>query len=196
MKSAIIFLLILSNFNLRAQSILLSNSSLKINSNIIDNGIYHSINSGESLLFFPFNNLAFLNAFNADLNLAVNNGPASVKINGTNIENVNYTALGLNAPLIKTKEFTGVTPAFDGSSSSSSVIHGVDYTKILSVNVELSVPASGVIPARTYPEEYTVAPGYQVSFFINGGGIIVINSNGNSFNVRNMPFKVYITYEQ
>jgi hypothetical protein len=184
-------------FNLNAQSILLGSSNLKIKSTFVDYGFFHVVNGLGSIGFIPYSGTSCISTFAQNLNLAVNNGPASVKLTDTYTENVNYTALGSNAPLIKTKLLTGVTPAFDGSSTSSSPFHGIsDYTKILAVNIEVSVPAFGFDPARTYPEEYTFAPGFQVSYFINGGGIIVINSNGNSFNVRNMPFKVYITYEQ
>jgi hypothetical protein len=187
------------SFNLNAQSLLISNNSGKIVSTIKDFGFFHEVPGQAIISTYMDGVYCNFTAFYTPLKFAVNSGPPSVIYddNLSNITHVNYTALGSNAPLIKTKLLTGVTPAFDGSSTSSSPFHGIsDYTKILSVNIEVSVPASGFTPARTYPEEYTFAPGYQVSYFINGGAVIVINSNSNSFNVRNMPFKVYITYEQ
>jgi hypothetical protein len=181
----------------KGQSLLISNQTTKVNTvNIYEYGLKHSV-VGYPALISNNNSIIHFGANASPVNLAVNSGPAALKMTIDNNEHVNYTAFGSNAPFIKTKLLTGVLPAFDGSSISSSVVHGIgDYTKILAVNIEVSVPPLGLNPARTYPEEYTFEPGYQVSYFINGGGIIVINSNGNSFNVRNMPFKVYITYEQ
>jgi hypothetical protein len=195
MKSTIIGLLVFGSFMSNAQSLLLSSQNT-VSKSPNTYGFRHEIPAQRNIYTLNGSNKGLFTD-SPPFILAVNNGAPAVKIDFTNIEHVNYTALGSNAPLIKTKLLTGVLPAFDGSSISSSVVHGIgDYTKILAVNIEVTVPPLGLNPARTYPEEYTFEPGYQVSYFINGGGIIVINSNGNSFNVRNMPFKVYITYEQ
>jgi hypothetical protein len=197
MKKIFVVVIILSSLISKGQSLLLSNNKSTLTSNSQGIIFSHEVPGQGSIFTKTDDPIGFLTPINVPLNLAVNNGPAAVKMTSGNTEHVNYTALGLNAPLIKTKLLTGVTAAFDGSSTSSTVLHGVpDYTKILSVHVEVEVPASVGVFQKIYPEEYTYLPGYQVSYFINGGGIIVINSIGNSFNVRNMPFKVYITYEQ
>ena len=192
-------LLFLINIS-KGQSILLSNQITKLNTNnSFQFGLQHSVPGFPHLYSInnSIENIILGTDIGSNLNLAINNGAAAVKMSLANIEHVNYTAFGLTAPFIKTKLLTGVLPAIDGSSASSTVLHGVaDYTKILSVNIEVSEPAIGLNPARTYSEEYTFTPGYQVSYFINGASLVVINSNGNSFNVRNKPFKVFITYEQ
>jgi hypothetical protein len=193
MKNLFILFILFTGFFTKGQSVLLSNNKTNLQGIIFSHEV-----QGQGRIFTNSNNyIGFFTPISTPLYLAVNNGPAAVKMTQANTEHVNYTALGINAPLIKTKLLTGVTAAFDGSSASSTVLHGVaDYTKILSVHVEVIVPTTPGASPNTYPEEYTYVPGYQVSYFINGGGIIVINSIGNSFNVRNMPFKVYITYEQ
>ncbi len=180
----------------KGQSLLISNQISKASTiGAYEYGFIHSV-AGYPPLRSNNGNTIFLGTFANPMNLAVNNGPAAVKMSLANNEHVNYTAFGFNAPFIKTKLLSGVLSSIDGSSASSTVFHGIaDYTKILAVNIEVSVPAVGFTPARTYPEEYTFIPGYQVSYFINGAAIIVINSNGNSFNVYNKPFNVYITYE-
>jgi hypothetical protein len=197
MKKIFVVVIILSSLLSKGQSLVLSDHKTVINTQNSGLIFSHDVPGHGRIFTHTDDPLGFLTPINVTLNLAVNNGPVAVKMTSGNTEHVNYTALGLNAPLIKTKLLTGVTAAFDGSSASSTVLHGVpDYTKILSVHVEVEVPASMGVIQKIYPEEYTYVPGYQVSYFINGGGVIVINSNGNSFNVRNMPFKVYITYEQ
>jgi hypothetical protein len=198
MRNFLFFAFMVLSFISNGQSTLITNQKTVIKSNNYL-GFLHEV-PGQAFINTSnhfLNGIGLYTSISKSLNLAVNNGPAAVKMTAANIEHVNYTAFGSNAPLIKTKILTGVTPGFDGSSTSSSPLHGIpDYTKILAVSVEVSEPASGITSARTYPEEQTYVSGYQVSYFINGGAIVVINSNGNSFNVRNMPFKVYITYEQ
>jgi hypothetical protein len=199
MRNIFFLPIIFLTLNLNAQSISISNNLSKVNSKISEYGFSHSVGTENFISTYlgTYNNYCNLVSYSLPLKLAVNSGPAAVIYSIDNVTHVNYTAFGSNAPLIKTKLITGITSGADGSSISSAVAHGIaDYTKILAVNVEVFVPAFSLTPARTFPEEYTYASGYQVSYFVNGAGVSVINSIGNSFNVRNMPFKVFITYEQ
>jgi hypothetical protein len=130
-----------------------------------------------------------------DLNFAVGNGPASIKLKAFNLEFPYYTKLGDLAPFIKTKLFTGTTAPGPGSSASSTILHGLNYTKILSVSVFVSVP-QGLNPAKTIPEEYTFEPGYLYSYAIDALNITIYNRQVNSSNIYNMPFAIHVVYEQ
>jgi hypothetical protein len=128
------------------------------------------------------------------LKIATNNGPASFIINENGSGNhvaVNYTKLGFNAPLVKTKLYTGTTSTGTGANANSTIYHGLDASKILDVKLQVDLGPAGVVG-----EEYTFTTGYQTSIEVAYATITVLNSISNSINIRNKPFTIYITYEQ
>jgi hypothetical protein len=117
---------------------------------------------------------------NLPVNLAVNNGPAAIKIDSVTTM-VNYTSLGVGAPLIKTKLLTGTTSA---NATLVNVPHGIANQKIIELKLM-------VFDGNKYvPQEFTSQAGRQASVFVNAS-----NSVNNSALIRSKPFKVYVTYE-
>jgi hypothetical protein len=147
----------------------------------------HTASNGNYLLMERSFGDSYLEGF-PTLNLAVNNGPAAVKL-GTEIINVNYTALGFDAPFIKTKLLLGSTSSTQGGSTV--IAHGVSATKILALRILIDSGANGRVVA-----EYTGNPNFQASMSFDGTNIFVTNNSSNSANILNKPFKIYITYEQ
>lgn len=97
-----------------------------------------------------------------------------------------YTQLGLEAPAIKMKKLTGTTSYSENSSVEQ--LHGLDGDKILGV--------TGVVE---YNPGYWVTPGYD-SYDRNFGiryddNYVKVRNLSNSYNIRNKPYKLTITYE-
>jgi hypothetical protein len=190
----IVFLL---STSLQAQSLMIvpSTNKLEIITSLGNYGFVHFV-PGLGYLAAE-NNVSGTTVFTdmPNLNFAVGNGPASIKLKAFNLEFPYYTRLGNLAPFIKTKSFTGTTAPGPGPSASSTIAHGLDYTKILSVSVFVSVP-QGLNPAKTIPEEYTFETGYLYSYAVDPVNITVLNRQSNSSNIYNMPFTIHVVYEQ
>lgn len=99
-----------------------------------------------------------------------------------------YSKLGESAPAIKMKKLTGTSPAAQGGKVS--VAHGLNYTKIIGVQVLIET-AFYIIP-----NGYTHYSGYQFDFLVSDTYVIVDAHRTNSGNILSQPFTVLVTYEE
>jgi hypothetical protein len=111
-----------------------------------------------------------------------NPGAAALAVNGA-------TQLGSGAPLVKMLKLTGTTANSDGGTVS--IAHGLDQTKILSIEVMVDWGSNGsYIPPR-YP-----VSGYEFYWGSGGSNINITNVSGNSASITSKPIKILIVYEQ
>jgi hypothetical protein len=106
---------------------------------------------------------------------------AALDVNGA-------TKLGSGAPAIMMKKLTGTTAISDGGTVS--IAHGLDASKILSIDVMVEWTASSYIPPR-YP-----VSGYEFFWGSGGANINITNTPGNSGSILSKPIKILVTYEQ
>jgi hypothetical protein len=88
---------------------------------------------------------------------------------------------------VKTKKLSGTTGIGEGFSVN--IPHGLDASKILSINVMVEWTTNSYIHPR-----YDVA-GYEFRWFSTNTEIIVTNLVGNSSSILAKPIKILITYE-
>lgn len=106
-----------------------------------------------------------------------------------------YTKLGgygTEVPSIKMKKITGTGPAVNGNLT---VAHGLDASKIISVQIFMQYGAAPT-PTKVLPPGYTLIAGYEYQFEIDGANILITNKGLNSANIGNKPFRIFITYEE
>ncbi len=96
--------------------------------------------------------------------------------------------LGSDAPAIFSKIIFGTTASTVGGLVSV-IPAGLNFANILSMNLIVDCGAAGYVPYN-----YSYTSGYQVNFFTSNTSIIIRNAAGNSANILNKPFKIYITY--
>jgi hypothetical protein len=176
------------------QSIEFLPNKISVKTPFSTNGFSHSNLDGSKYFYSELSPNNVYLASNTAINFAVNNGSPAIRI--SDVENLitfnTFTKLGAPGPAIKTKLLTGITASGTGSSASSEIVHGItNPEKILDVKLVVDLG-----PAGNVTDEYTRSSGYQVSLSFNGAFIYVSNSIANSINIRNKPFKLYITYEQ
>ena len=109
-----------------------------------------------------------------------------------NVDMNGYARLGKRseaAPEIKMKKLTGTSAA--GQNAWTNVAHGLTQSKILSVEVIMTVPGFVNVPAS-----YTYHPGYEFNYQIATSNIVVINSAANSANILSKAFTILIVYEE
>ncbi len=152
----------------------------------IGNGAFIETSTNHSLSFSTGNG-ATLSTLYTNGNFKIGSGfvgpePAKLTVTG-------YTKLGLNAPAIKTKTFTGNTAS--AQNQGTSFTHGLTASKILSIKVMVNLGAAGNVA-----ENYTTSSGYQVGVSFENTLVYVWNSPTNSVNILNKPFIVTITYEE
>lgn len=148
-----------------------SDHHMNLDGNEID--AYTYINTGNKL---------YLNA-NSQENVEVG------KTGGTgNLVANNYTQLGNNAPQIKQKLIEGNTHV---SNSSTHIPHGLDFHKIISVQVHIYKEAH---VNNTIGEAYYPSGGglYTYYYQFNATNITLLDVNTN---LRNQPYKVLVTYK-
>ncbi|HTY39383.1 MAG TPA: hypothetical protein VMH23_19860 [Bacteroidota bacterium] len=83
---------------------------------------------------------------------------------------------------------TGTTGASQGDFTT--VPHGLDATKILSVDVEVDIGGGQYIPAGHYIEG-----GFQIEYWYNSTIVTVNTTLTNSYSILSKPFKITIMYE-
>ena len=101
-----------------------------------------------------------------------------------------YTQLGkiaVGAPSIKMKILKNSTAAL--LNTWVNVPHGLDYNKIIAVNVILKIP--GFV---NLPPSYTFHSGYQYDYQVSPANIVILNVNGNSANILSKEFTILVTY--
>lgn len=152
----------------------------------------------------PFNsstNISFLQARRED-----NSGDTQLNIrtydNGSLTESMQikkdgdvdvrgYTKLGSNdAPAIKIKKLTGKTKASEGDSTA--IPHGLDATKIISVNASVFTDIGVYIGANAN----IPSSGAEFTLSWTDTHVNVINSNTNSEEILDKDFVVTILYEK
>jgi hypothetical protein len=97
---------------------------------------------------------------------------------------------GAGAPAILTKKLTGTTNALQNGQSS--ILHDLDSSKILAVDVLVEYG----VPGFYVPPSYLVNPGFEFSFYVTNTSIIIWNRNANSVNILSKPVKILVTYEE
>ncbi|MES2646462.1 MAG: hypothetical protein V4717_06275 [Bacteroidota bacterium] len=127
---------------------------------------------------------------------AANRSNAMVVYKNANTDISGYTRLGKiteDAPRIKMKKLTGVTPASGTPNTWTFVPHGVTPAKILSISVIVTDGGYQFLP-------HSSEAGYLFTVNVdpnNGGTIAVgVKSVALSANVMNKPFKILLTYEE
>ncbi|MBL0358125.1 MAG: hypothetical protein IPP72_15215 [Chitinophagaceae bacterium] len=123
--------------------------------------------------------------FNARSNAMV------VRYNG-NTDISGYTRLGTvadNSPRVKIREVQSInTASTDGGVVT--VVHGLDRSKIIAMNVLLNYGNGDVIPG------FRGSPGFEYSTAYDDINIYVYNIAGNSANILSKPLKISITYKE
>ena len=121
-----------------------------------------------------------------------NSNPGNVGINnptpGTALDVHGYTALGENAPKIKTRKVTGSTSPTPGGVVSVNL--GIPDSSILSVSVQVEDPVNGL----TAP--LTLLTGREYSYSVLSSVFSVANSLTNSSAILSKPYKALIIYEE
>ena len=110
-----------------------------------------------------------------------------------NIGITGFTQLGKTtegAPVIKMKKLTTTSAALQ--TGSATIAHGLDRSKILSVQVLLTYLAS----AADIPASYLDVPGYEYNWQVNNNDVWIINKAANSANILSKPIRILITYEE
>lgn len=105
------------------------------------------------------------------------------------VSTTGFTTLGSGSPAIKTKTITGTTSANTGGGTSST-LHGLNASKILSVNVLVEHSPGQFTPSDSF---YT---GREFTFSITATSIMVALTATNSNSLGSVPFKAFIVYEQ
>ncbi len=126
---------------------------------------------------------------NNDVSMRANGSEALRLKTSGNVLADNYTQLGSSAPAVKMLKLTGTTASSQGASVT--VAHGLTTAKILDISVLVEYTPGSIMTAG-----YNVNSGYEFSYYVNGGSVIVINNAGNSASILSKPFRVLITYEQ
>ncbi|RYU97329.1 hypothetical protein [Emticicia agri] len=106
-----------------------------------------------------------------------------------NVSVEGFSKLGSSAPAIKVLKLTGTTAATQGTYTS--IAHGLSLSKILSVEVFVSVSAT-----VKHGRGWTAYGGHQFDFYIDSTVIQILNIAGNSSSILSKPYTVLITYEQ
>jgi hypothetical protein len=99
-----------------------------------------------------------------------------------------YSKLGESAPAIKMKKLTATSPAAQGGVAY--VAHGLDYTKIIGVQVLLKV-STGL-----FTNGHTHYSGCQFDFYVDGVNVVFHAHATNSASILSKPFTVLLTYEE
>lgn len=112
---------------------------------------------------------------------------AFVVRNNSNVDLWGYTKLGQFAPHIKMLEITGNMPA---ANVNGTYPHGLTDAKILSIVVTAEVNNQFI------PANYTGNASLEYNYYWTAGNLYILNKNGNSSGLANMPFKALITYKE
>jgi len=117
---------------------------------------------------------------NGDVGIGTATPSATLEVNG-------FTKLGSDAPAVKFKKLESSTSAFQGGSIA--IAHGLDFSKILAVEV--------MVQSSTYiHHSYTLSPGEEFHYVIDNTFVHVWNKPLNSGLILLKPVKVLITYEE
>lgn len=140
-------------------------------------------------------------ASTGSIHLATQNTPNITLVSGTGnvgigtttpttkMEINGFTKLGSDAPAIKTKLLTGVTPSIqDGQIDIS---HNLDSTKIVAVSVLVQPDFGNYIPPS-----FTVVSGFEYNFYVTPLYIRINTKAGNSSAILNKTIKILITYQE
>lgn len=138
--------------------------------------------------------LARFNVFNSSSgNLLTVTGDGNMGIKSANptaeLEVNGFTKLGLDAPSIKMKKFTGTTSSLIGGTIN--ILHGLSSSKILNVSLVIEYSAGNYVTMG-----YNYAAGFEASIYYTSTHVIIGNVIGNSGNILSKPFKIVITYEE
>ena len=107
---------------------------------------------------------------------------ATLEVNG-------FTKLGSDAPSIRVKKLVGVTAITQGGRTT--ILHGLDGSKILSVSVMVNWGGTEWIGPN-----HILTSGDQFDWILTSGAVIVDLATGNSADIVSKPIKILITYEQ
>ncbi|MCW5897900.1 MAG: hypothetical protein KIT10_01415 [Flavobacteriales bacterium] len=117
---------------------------------------------------------------NGNVGVGTNNPTTKLEVNG-------YTKLGSDAPAVRMRKYTGTTPAT--SSSTTSIVHGLDPSKILGVQAML------VATNLVYPNGNTVN-GYQFDCYVDGPTIRLSLPTTGSNLAGARAVRILVTYEE
>jgi hypothetical protein len=176
-----------------------SGSPIKITNSLNQPGLVHSsslINGPIMGTVIKSDGVYFQTFTNHPLKFAVNNASESYKV--TTASNVIVQdALVFYSLGIKQLKLTGLTDGFiagnlatsDGLPYETRIAHGLDASKILAIKLIINADVGFSIG-----EEYTYSPGNRAAISHDPTYVHVWNYQTNSFNIRNKPFKILITY--
>lgn len=112
--------------------------------------------------------------------LSVGNRVASLEVN-------DYTKLGSDAPKIKMKKLTGISP---NQGANGAFAHGLDKAKIIGIHVLITNNSGNRIPPN-----FTSVGSHEFEFFIDGDDVRIYCKAANSSQIDNNTFTVLLTYE-
>jgi trimeric autotransporter adhesin len=119
---------------------------------------------------------------NGNTGIGTTTPTAKLEVNG-------FTKLGNEAPAIKIKKLTGTTAATQGGTSS--VTHGLDSSKILSITVFIE-PELGTLISSSIGDGF----GLKLNFVFDTTSVSLTNTGADSVNILSKPFKIMVTYEE
>lgn len=108
--------------------------------------------------------------------------------NTGNVEHTGYTKLGSSAPGVKMIRITGNMPGALGGSTT--IAHGLNPAKILSVQIMVETSANNYVAASSG------LGGCEFTWQISGNDIVLATTLLNSGTVAGKPMKILITYEE
>ena len=100
-----------------------------------------------------------------------------------------FTKLGNDAPAIKVKKLIGTTSDVEGGFTS--VIHGLNFAKILSVSVLVNFDGTQYFPPNLGPGGESL-----FTYYIDINQVVILNSPTNSDNILSKQVKILVTYEE
>jgi hypothetical protein len=188
MKKIILILLFFSNYAY-SQSITILPSGLqnfKIATNI-GKGLEHNKGALSYGTYLTSDAGWFQTHTNDPLVLSKNN-LAQIAIFTGIVNYVQPVKFGSDAPAILLETYTGATSTTAGQSVS--VLTNYLQADILNASLVVDCGAAGYVP-----QGYSFSSGYLVELRIEDNYVYIINKLGNSANILNKPFKLFLTHK-
>lgn len=106
----------------------------------------------------------------------------------TQLEVNGFTKLGSDAPKIKVKKITGITPSTQGGRST--YLYGLLMEKVIAIYAKVSIPPYSMFPG------YKFFPNNEFYTYIDNNQLWIETMPGNSADILNKTVTFFIIYEE